>query len=194
MADSLRKKRGLSIDELKEKYADCRRCSLYKERTNLVFGDGNPKSKLIFIGEAPGRQEDLEGVPFVGQAGKLLDKILASIGLGRNDIYIANILKCRPPNNRPPQPEEISACRNILREQLEIIKPELICALGKFAAQTLLNTEEKISVLRGKWFDLKEARLLVTYHPAYLLRNPADKRLVWEDMKKLKKEYLKIIK
>lgn len=186
------KNRKISFKDLKNRYANCQRCNLSQTRRHLVFGEGNPQTRLVFVGEAPGREEDLQGYPFVGQAGKLLDKILASIELERRDIYITNILKCRPPNNRNPNPEEISTCQNILWEQLEIIKPKLICALGKFAAQTLLNSQERIGNLRGRWFDLKGIKLLVTYHPAYLLRNPQDKRLVWNDMKKLKAEYEKV--
>lgn len=181
-----------SLKDLKDKYADCQRCSLGRDRKHLVFGEGNARAKLVFVGEAPGREEDLQGYPFVGRAGKLLDKILAAIGLQRADIYITNILKCRPPNNRDPEPQEISTCQQILWEQVEVMKPKLICALGRFAAQTLLNSQERIGILRGQWFDLRGMKLLVTYHPAYLLRNPGDKRLVWEDMKKLKKEYDKI--
>ena len=182
----------LSLKDLKDKYANCQRCSLGRGRKHLVFGEGNSRAKLVFVGEAPGREEDLQGYPFVGRAGKLLDKILAAIGLQRSDIYITNILKCRPPNNRDPEPQEISTCQQILWEQLEVMKPKLICALGRFAAQTLLNSQERIGRLRGQWFDLRGIKLLVTYHPAYLLRNPGDKRLVWDDVKKLKKEYDKI--
>ena len=182
----------VTLEDLKDKYANCQRCSLGRGRKHLVFGEGNPRAKLVFVGEAPGREEDLQGYPFVGRAGRLLDKILAAIGLQRTDIYITNILKCRPPNNRNPNPGEISTCQQILWEQLEVMRPKLICALGKFAAQTLLNSQERIGNLRGQWFDLKGIKLLVTYHPAYLLRNPGGKRLVWEDMKKLKNEYDKI--
>ena len=184
--------RKITIKSLEDKYGKCRRCSLGEDRTHLVFGSGNPKAKLVLIGEAPGRQEDLKGLPFVGQAGKLLDKILIAIGLRREDIYITNILKCRPPNNRDPRPDEINLCQEILWEQLEAIKPKIICALGKFAAQTLLGTEEKIGDLRGNWRKLRGVDLMITYHPAYLLRNPQDKRLVWEDMKKLRAKYEKI--
>jgi len=178
--------------KLRDKYADCQRCSLARTRTHLVFGGGNHHTNLVFVGEAPGREEDLKGFPFVGRAGRLLDNILAAIGLSRSEIYITNILKCRPPNNRDPSPEEVSTCQQILWEQLDVIRPKLICALGRFAAQTLLTSEERIGKLRGNWFELKGMKLLVTYHPAYLLRNPQDKRLVWEDMKKLKAEYGKV--
>ena len=184
--------KAVTLEELKNKYANCQRCSLGRGRKHLVFGEGNHRAKLVFVGEAPGREEDLQGYPFVGRAGRLLDKILEAIGLQRADIYITNILKCRPPNNRNPNPGEISTCQQILWEQLEVMRPKLICALGKFAAQTLLNSQERIGNMRGQWFDLKGIKLLVTYHPAYLLRNPGDKRLVWEDMKKLKNEYDKI--
>jgi len=153
-----------------------------------VFGSGSPKAKLMFVGEAPGMDEDLQGLPFVGRAGKLLTKIIESIGLKRSDVYIANILKCRPPNNRNPLPTEILACENYLIKQIDIIKPVVICALGKFAAQTLLRRQEAISKLRGRFFEYRNAKLIPTFHPAYLLRNPNDKRLVWEDMKKIRRE------
>lgn len=163
-------------------------CQLCRSRTNLVFGAGNPDAELVFVGEAPGREEDKEGLPFVGRAGQLLTKIIESIKLKRNQVYICNILKCRPPDNRDPYPTEILACEGYLIKQLEIIKPKIICALGKFAAQTLLRTNEPITQLRGKFYDYHGIRLMPTFHPAYLLRNPQDKRLVWEDMKKIKRE------
>lgn len=167
-------------------------CQLCRSRTNLVFGAGNPDAKLVFVGEAPGREEDKEGLPFVGRAGQLLTKIIESIKLKRNQVYICNILKCRPPGNRDPYPTEILACEGYLIKQLEIIKPKIICALGKFAAQTLLRTNEPITQLRGKFYDYHGIRLMPTFHPAYLLRNPQDKRLVWEDMKKIKRELEKV--
>jgi DNA polymerase len=154
-----------------------------------VFGEGNPGAKLVFIGEAPGRDEDLQGEPFVGQAGQLLNKIIQAIQLRREEVYIANIIKCRPPENRNPEPDEIAACEPFLIKQLQVIRPRLICALGAFAAQTLLKTEEKISSLRGNFHEYQGIPLMPTYHPAYLLRNPSRKREVWEDMKKIKKEY-----
>lgn len=172
---------------LGKKVVKCDRCSLSQGRRNVVFGSGNPKARLVFIGEAPGYEEDMQGFPFVGRAGQLLTKIIESIGYKRRDIYICNILKCRPPRNRDPLPTEIFECQRHLLKQLEIIKPALICALGKFAAQTLLKTTTPISRLRGKFYDFGRIKLIPTFHPAYLLRNPKEKRLVWEDMKKIKK-------
>ena len=180
------KKEALEILRLEISRNEC--CQLCKTRTNLVFGGGSPNAKLVFVGEAPGREEDLQGIPFVGRAGQLLTKIIASIGLTRKDVYICNILKCRPPGNRNPFPTEILACEPYLVKQLEIIQPRIICALGKFAAQTLLRDQTSISRLRGKFFDYKGIKLIPTFHPAYLLRNPDGKRLVWEDMKKIEKE------
>jgi DNA polymerase len=157
-----------------------------------VFGTGNPQAKLVFVGEAPGRDEDLQGEPFVGLAGQLLNKIIQAIQLSREQVYIGNIIKCRPPENRNPEPDEIMACEPFLIKQLQVIRPKLICALGAFAAQTLLKTEEKISSLRGKFHEYQGIPLMPTYHPAYLLRNPNRKREVWEDMKKIKREYDKL--
>jgi DNA polymerase len=171
---------------------DCRRCKLHAYRTQIVFGTGNPQAKLVFVGEAPGRDEDLQGEPFVGQAGQLLNKIIQAIQLSREQVYIGNIIKCRPPENRNPEPDEIMACEPFLIKQLQVIRPKLICALGAFAAQTLLKTEEKISSLRGKFHEYQGIPLMPTYHPAYLLRNPNRKREVWEDMKKIKREYDKL--
>ncbi len=175
------------LDALKKEVLSCRKCALYQTRKNVVFGAGSLKAKLMFVGEAPGREEDLQGAPFVGRAGVLLTKIIESIGLKREDVYIANVLKCRPPNNRNPLPAEILTCEDYLTKQIEIIRPAVICALGKFAAQTLLRSTDAISRLRGNFYDFKGAKLIPTYHPAYLLRNPYDKRLVWEDMKKIRK-------
>ena len=180
------KDRALETLRLEVLQGDC--CQLCRTRTNLVFGAGNASARLVFVGEAPGREEDLQGLPFVGRAGQLLTKIIESIGLKRKDVYICNILKCRPPNNRNPFPTEILACEGYLVRQLQIIKPKVICALGKFAAQTLLRDQTSISRLRGKFFDYYGIKLIPTFHPAYLLRNPRDKRLVWEDMKKIKRE------
>jgi DNA polymerase len=146
---------------------------------------------LVFVGEAPGREEDLQGRPFVGQAGALLTRIIEAIDLTREEVYIANIVKCRPPQNRNPQPDEIRTCLPFLRKQLEAIRPKIICALGTFAAQTLLETEERISLLRGKFYAYQGAQLMPTYHPAFLLRNPQCKRAVWEDMKLVREEYKK---
>jgi len=175
------------LEALKKEVLSCKGCELYRTRRNVVFGAGNPKAKLMFVGEAPGMEEDLQGVPFVGRAGSLLTKVIESIGLKRKDIYIANVLKCRPPNNRNPLPTEILMCEQYLRKQIEIIKPVVICALGKFAAQTLLRSTVSITRLRGRFYDFQGTKLIPTFHPAYLLRNPHDKRLVWEDMKKIRK-------
>lgn len=183
-----------NLDELKQVIEGCTKCRLHLLRNNIVFGEGNPKARLVFIGEAPGRDEDIQGKPFVGKAGQLLNKIINAIGLIREEVYITNIVKCRPPENRNPQADEILACEPYLFKQLEIIKPSIICALGNFAAQTLLRTDEKITKLRGKFHTFKGIKLMPTYHPAYLLRNPGMKKDVWEDMKLIQKEYQIILK
>ncbi len=187
---TLSTKKGASkidrLDRLVEEVKVCKRCPLYKTRLNPVFGEGSPDAGLVFVGEAPGANEDRQGMPFVGDAGKLLTKIIASIGIKREDVYIANCLKCRPPANRNPFPEELLQCEAYLLEQLEIIRPRIICTLGKFAAQRLLKTETPISKLRGNTYEYHGMKLIPTFHPAYLLRNPSSKRLVWEDMKKIK--------
>ncbi len=163
---------------------DCTRCKLHRlGRTQIVFGVGNPQAELMFVGEAPGRDEDLQGFPFVGRAGQLLTKIIEAISLKREDVYIANVIKCRPPDNRNPEPNEVESCEPFLFRQIDIVKPKVIVALGKFGAQTLLRTLDPISRLRGRVFDYRGAKLIPTFHPAYLLRNPASKREVWEDMK-----------
>jgi uracil-DNA glycosylase len=161
---------------------DCRKCGLHRGRTQVVFGTGDPTAALVFIGEAPGHDEDVQGEPFVGAAGQLLNRIIAAIGLRREQVYILNIIKCRPPQNRNPQPDEIAACWPILQAQLACLRPRIICALGTFAAQTLLQTEERISRLRGRFHRLGDIQVMPTYHPAFLLRNPQYKRAVWEDM------------
>ncbi|MDD5774252.1 MAG: uracil-DNA glycosylase, partial [bacterium] len=176
------------LNLIEEKLQKCFSCGISRSRTKLVFGSGNPDARLMFIGEAPGRDEDLQGKPFVGRAGQLLTKIIESIGLKREEVYIANILKCRPPNNRPPEPDEINNCEQFLKQQIEIIRPRIICALGRIAAQSLLKTQTPISKLRGNFFTYENIKLIPTYHPAYLLRNPPDKIKVWEDMKKIKQE------
>jgi uracil-DNA glycosylase family 4 len=178
-----------SLEAVRSELGDCRRCKLHPYRTQIVFGTGSSQAKLVFVGEAPGRDEDLQGEPFVGQAGQLLNKIIQAIQLRREEVYIANIIKCRPPQNRNPEPDEIAACEPFLIKQLQVIRPRIICALGSFAAQTLLKTEEKISSLRGNFHEYQGILLMPTYHPAFLLRNPGRKREVWEDMKKIKKEY-----
>jgi len=179
----------VTLEAVREELGDCRRCKLHATRTQIVFGSGNPRAKLVFVGEGPGRDEDLQGQPFVGLAGQLLTKIIQAIQLSREEVYIVNIIKCRPPENRNPEPDEINACEPFLIKQLEVIRPKMICALGTFAAQTLLRTEQKISILRGRFHQYQGILLMPTYHPAFLLRNPNHKRDVWEDMKKIKKEY-----
>jgi uracil-DNA glycosylase family 4 len=167
---------------------DCTRCKLHKlGRTQVVFGVGNPNANLMFVGEAPGGDEDIQGVPFVGRAGQLLTKIIEAIELKREDVYIANVIKCRPPQNRNPEPDEVETCEPFLFQQIDIIRPTVIVALGKFAAQTLLRTADPISRLRGRVFEYRGATLVPTFHPAYLLRNPSSKREVWEDMKLVKR-------
>ena len=174
---------------LRETVLQCTACSeLASTRKSVVFGAGNVAAKLMFIGEAPGHEEDIQGLPFVGAAGQLLTKIIEAIGLTRQQVFIANVLKCRPPQNRQPQPDEILNCEPYLKKQIELIRPRVIVALGTFAAQTLLKSGSSISQLRGKFFDFGDSRILCTYHPAYLLRNPQDKIKVWEDMKKVRAE------
>jgi DNA polymerase len=175
-----------SLQELRAAIGDCRRCKLCAGRTHLVFGVGNPKARLLFVGEGPGRDEDLQGEPFVGRAGQLLtDIITKGMGLKREDVYIANVVKCRPPENRNPEPDEVAACEPFLKKQIELIQPEIIVALGKFAVQTLLQSKIPITRLRGQWHTYQGIKLMPTFHPAYLLRNPGDKKLVWEDIKKV---------
>jgi len=167
---------------------DCSRCKLHGlGRTQVVFGVGNPDADLMFVGEAPGADEDLQGEPFVGRAGQLLTKIIEAMGMTRDQVYIANVIKCRPPGNRNPEWDEVAECEPFLFRQIDIIQPKVVVALGKFGAQALLRTEEPISRLRGRVFDYRGARLVPTFHPAYLLRNPASKREVWEDMKLVKR-------
>ena len=174
-----------TLDHVREELGDCTRCKLHRTRTRIVFGVGNPKADLVFVGEAPGADEDAQGEPFVGRAGQLLTKIIEAMGMRREDVYICNILKCRPPNNRPPESDEILACQPFLLKQLQAIGPKFICTLGGPATQTLLQTKEPISRLRGKFSDFHGIPLLPTFHPAYLLRNPSEKKTVWEDMKLL---------
>ncbi len=178
-----------SLEELRAAIGDCRRCKLCSGRTNLVFGVGNPHAALMFVGEGPGRDEDLQGEPFVGRAGQLLtDIITKGMGLKREDVYIANVVKCRPPENRNPEPDEVAACEPFLKKQIDLIRPKIIVGLGKFAVQTLLQSKAPITKLRGNWHSYHGIKLMPTFHPAYLLRNPADKKLVWEDIKKVIKE------
>jgi DNA polymerase len=176
-----------TLQQLRDAIGDCRRCQLSEGRSNIVFGDGNPDADLVFVGEAPGRDEDIQGEPFVGKAGQLLTRIINAMGLTREDVYICNVIKCRPPNNRDPLPSEIAMCEPFLKEQLDIIKPRVICALGSFASQTLLKSEVRISRLRGQLRDYYGVPLMPTYHPSFLLRNPQAKREVWEDIQQVMK-------
>ena len=173
-----------ALTAVRAEIGDCTRCKLHAMgRRQIVFGVGNPEADLMFVGEAPGADEDIQGIPFVGRAGQLLTKIIEAIGLARDDVYIANVIKCLPPGNRNPEPDEVDTCEPFLFQQIDIIKPKVIVALGKFGAQTLLRTLDPISRLRGRVYDYRGAKLIPTFHPAYLLRNPASKREVWEDMK-----------
>jgi uracil-DNA glycosylase family 4 len=166
---------------------DCTRCKLHTlGRRQVVFGVGNPQADLMFVGEAPGADEDIKGEPFVGRAGQLLTKIIEAIGLSRGDVYIANVIKCRPPQNRNPEQDEVETCEPFLFRQIDVIEPKVIVALGTFAARTLLRSLDPISRLRGRVFEYRGAKLIPTFHPAYLLRNPSSKREVWEDMKKVR--------
>lgn len=181
--------KNLTLMGLREKIGNCQRCKLWEGRTHIVFGVGNPDADIMFIGEAPGRDEDIKGEPFVGRAGQLLTDIIEKgIGIKRSDVYIANIVKCRPPENRNPERDEIKACSGFLFSQIEIIKPKVIVALGTFAAQTLLETKQPISSLRGNFASFRGIALMPTFHPSYLLRQGQDKKLkaiVWEDIKKV---------
>jgi uracil-DNA glycosylase family 4 len=181
-----KRRKHLTLEDISREMGDCTRCRLHEGRNHLVFGEGDPHAALVFVGEGPGREEDLQGKPFVGRAGELLTRI---IDLTREEVYIANIVKCRPPNNRDPRPDEIQTCLPFLIKQLEAIKPRIICCLGTFAAQTLLESEERISSLRGRFHAYQGAKLMPTYHPAFLLRNPQFKKAVWEDMKMIREEY-----
>jgi uracil-DNA glycosylase family 4 len=176
-----------ALRDIRADLGDCVRCKLHgMGRTQIVFGVGNPNADLMFVGEAPGADEDIQGEPFVGRAGQLLTKIIEAIGMRREDVYIANVLKCRPPGNRNPEPDEVEQCEPFLLRQIDVIKPKVIVALGKFAAQCLLKTNDPITRLRGREYKFRDAILMPTYHPAYLLRTPSAKRDVWEDMKRVK--------
>jgi DNA polymerase len=176
-----------ALQAVREDLGDCTRCKLHPlGRRQIVFGVGNPNADLMFVGEAPGADEDIQGEPFVGRAGQLLTKIIEAIELKREDVYIANVIKCRPPGNRNPEPDEVEQCEPFLFRQIDIIKPRVIVALGKFAAQCLLRTTDPITRIRGREFTYRDAILIPTYHPAYLLRTPSAKREVWEDMKRVR--------
>ncbi len=178
--------KNILLDGLREEIGDCTRCKLSKHRKKIVFGEGNPNARLMFIGEAPGREEDNQGMPFVGEAGMLLTRLIEKMGLKRNNVYIANIIKCRPPMNRDPEEDEIKTCRVFIERQIEIIMPEVIITLGRIALQSVMNNPVlKITSVRGNFFEYKGIPLMPTFHPAYLLRNPKDKWLTWTDMQKV---------
>jgi DNA polymerase len=179
---------GDSLERIREDIGDCKRCRLCEKRSNIVFGVGNPKAELVFVGEGPGRDEDLQGEPFVGRAGQLLTQMIEAMGLKRSDVYICNVVKCRPPENRLPERDEIATCSPFLIRQLDAIRPRVIVCLGAVAAKLLVGAEKGITRFRGEWFDYKGMRLMATYHPAYLLRNPAEKGTVWGDLKKVMAE------
>jgi len=183
--------RSDALAAIRADIGDCTRCKLHSGRTHLVYGVGSADATLMFVGEGPGADEDLQGIPFVGRAGQLLTQIIKAMGFERDDVYIANVVKCRPPNNRNPEPDEIEQCEPFLMRQIDVINPRVIVALGKFAAQTLLRTEEPISRLRGRFHSLGRVDVMPTFHPSYLLRTPSAKREVWEDMKQVM-ERLKI--
>jgi uracil-DNA glycosylase len=176
---------GDTLELIRENLGECTRCRLHKQRNKIVFGAGNPRAELVFVGEGPGRDEDLQGLPFVGRAGKLLTQMIEAMGLTREDVYICNVVKCRPPENRKPEDDEVATCSPYLFRQLDVIAPKAIVCLGATAAQALLKTQDPISRFRGNWFDYRNTKLMATYHPAYLLRNPAAKSEVWKDLQKV---------
>lgn len=174
-----------NLAELQGFIGNCSRCKLHKQRKNLVFGVGNEQADLMFVGEGPGADEDEQGIPFVGRAGQLLTKMIEAMGYARDDVYIANVVKCRPPGNRNPEEDEVASCQPFLNKQIEIVQPKVIVALGKFAAQTVCDTQVPISRMRGKFREMNGIQIMPTFHPSYLLRNPEMKRPVWEDLKKV---------
>jgi DNA polymerase len=176
---------GDTFQLIRETIGDCTRCKLHKARTHIVFGVGNMKADLVFVGEGPGHDEDIKGEPFVGRAGKLLTQMIEAMGLRREDVYICNVVKCRPPENRLPEKDEITTCSPFLFRQIDVIGPKVICCLGSCASQTLLQTTQGISRFRGEWFEFRGSKLIATYHPAYLLRNPNAKGEVWKDLQKV---------
>jgi uracil-DNA glycosylase len=176
---------GDTLLRIREDLGECTRCKLHKHRHTIVFGDGNPKAELVFVGEGPGADEDAQGLPFVGRAGKLLTQMIEAMGLERKDVYICNVVKCRPPENRTPEEDEIITCSPFLLRQLEVISPKVVVCLGAVAFKTLLKTNRGISQYRGQWLEYRSSKLLATYHPAYLLRNPSAKGEVWKDLQKV---------
>ncbi len=178
-----------TLDEVRRDLGDCTRCGLCSDRRNLVFGVGNPRAQLLFIGEAPGTEEDSQGVPFVGEAGQLLTKMIEAMGFSRDEVYLTNVVKCRPPDNRKPGPQEVHACEPFLRAQIAAIQPKVIVALGAFATQTLLRDATKISQVRGTWREYAGIPLMPTFHPAYLLKNTAHKKSAWSDLQQVMKVF-----
>jgi DNA polymerase len=181
-----------SLEELARAAAACEACELARTRHHVVFGVGNPDADILFIGEAPGREEDLKGEPFVGRAGKLLDRMLAALELNRHEVYIMNVIKCRPPNNRDPLPEEVQACARWFEPQWDAVAPRVVCVLGRVAAQRVLNTDAPLAALRGRWHERRGTPVRVTYHPAFLLRSPAQKARAWEDLRALRRRLREI--
>jgi uracil-DNA glycosylase len=177
-----------ALKVIREDIGDCTRCRLHKGRTNLVFGVGNVNADLMFVGEGPGADEDAQGEPFVGRAGQLLNNMISAMGIKREDVYIANVVKCRPPSNRTPEKDECDTCSPFLMRQIDIIKPKVIVALGAVAAKNLLAVNDSMANLRGRWYDFRDSKLLVTYHPAYLLRDPRQKKEAWKDLQMVMKE------
>jgi uracil-DNA glycosylase family 4 len=174
-----------TLERIREDLGECTRCRLHMQRNKIVFGAGNPRAELVFVGEGPGHDEDVQGLPFVGRAGKLLTQMIEAMGLTREQVYICNVVKCRPPENRKPEDDEVATCSPYLFRQLDVIAPKAIVCLGLTAAQALLKTKDSISRFRGEWFDYRGTKLLATYHPAYLLRNPNAKGEVWKDLQKV---------
>jgi uracil-DNA glycosylase len=186
--ESIDKVKEDTLLKIREDIGDCTRCKLHKGRNKIVFGDGSPKAQLVFIGEGPGADEDAQGLPFVGRAGKLLTQMIEAMGLQRKDVYICNVVKCRPPENRAPEPDEVTTCSPYLLRQIDVIRPKVIVCLGAVAAKTLLETTRGISQFRGEWLEWRGHKLMATYHPAYLLRNPNAKGEVWKDLQKVMAE------
>jgi len=174
-----------TLERIREDLGECTRCPLHLQRNKIVFGAGNPRAELVFVGEGPGHDEDVQGLPFVGRAGKLLTQMIEAMGLTREQVYICNVVKCRPPENRKPEDDEVATCSPYLYRQLDVIAPKAIVCLGATAAQSLLKTKDSISRFRGNWLEYRNTKLMVTYHPAYLLRNPAAKSEVWKDLQKV---------
>jgi DNA polymerase len=185
LLDVLDRVEGDTLDRTREDLGECTRCRLHKQRNKIVFGAGNMRAELVFVGEGPGHDEDIQGLPFVGRAGKLLTQMIEAMGLKREDVYICNVVKCRPPENRKPEEDEVATCSPYLFRQLDVFAPKAIVCLGATAAQALLKTNDSISRFRGNWFDYRNTKLMATYHPAYLLRNPAAKADVWKDLQKV---------